>query len=124
VSDAEVTQGNLKVELSNAVVRVLHDYVGRGPSKARAYVNDDMIAVVLRDTLTAAESSLADAGEAEFVQSLRRKLQTTMGPEMIAAVEELTGRSVMCFMSDSTLDPDVSAELFLLSPNGDAPDGA
>ena len=114
--------GSLKVALAGAIVGLLHDYTGRGPKEARAYVADDLVTVVLRDTLTRAEVSLVDGGEGDFVLSLRRKLQATMGDDMIAAVEDVTERPVIAFMSDSTLEPDVSAEIFMLAAQAGSDD--
>jgi len=37
-------------EISNLTVRLLSQYTGRGPTKARTYLNDDMVTVVLQDT--------------------------------------------------------------------------
>ena len=115
MTGAETADGTLKVALAGAIVRLLHDYTGRGPKEARAYVADNLVTIVMRDTLTVAETSLVEGGEGDFVLSLRRKLQMTMGPDMIAAIEELTDQPVVAFMSDSTLEPDISAELFLLA---------
>ena len=35
------------------------------------------------------------------------------------AVEEITGRKVVAFMSQVHLDPDMAAEVFVLSPDGE-----
>ena len=35
------------------------------------------------------------------------------------AVEEVTGRKVIAFMSQVHLDPDMAAEVFVLSPDGE-----
>jgi uncharacterized protein YbcI len=44
-----------------------------------------------------------------------------MRPEFTKAVEEITGRTVIAFMSQVHLDPDLAAEIFVLSPeDGDA----
>jgi uncharacterized protein YbcI len=37
-----------------------------------------------------------------------------MRDQMVEAVEELTGSKVVAFMSDSHVDPDMTAELFVL----------
>lgn len=37
-----------------------------------------------------------------------------MRHDLVAAVEELTGRTVVAFMSDNHVDPDMAAELFVL----------
>jgi uncharacterized protein YbcI len=43
--------------ISNLVVRTLSEYTGRGPTKARTYFSDDIVTVVLQDTLTGASAA-------------------------------------------------------------------
>lgn len=40
------------------------------------------------------------------------------------AVEEITGRKVIAFMSQVHLDPDMAAEIFVLEPTGAESNGA
>jgi uncharacterized protein YbcI len=56
------------------------------------------------------------------VLDMRHKFQEAMRPELVGAVEELTGRKVVAFMSDNHIDPDMAAEVFILDPEGE--DGA
>jgi uncharacterized protein YbcI len=70
----------------------------------------------MRDTLTRAERSLVRAGKGETVRSLRHEFQQTMRDDMVAAVETLTQRKVIAFMSDNHIDPDVGIEAFVLAP--------
>ena len=100
--------------ISNAVVGVLRDYTGRGPTQARTLIGPDTIVVTLRDSLTKAERTLAARGQATEVLAMRRAFQNTMREDMIAAVEALTGRSVEAFLSDNLHDPDVAVEIFLM----------
>ncbi len=39
-----------------------------------------------------------------------------MRPQFVKAVEEITGRTVIAFMSQVHLDPDMAAEIFVLKP--------
>lgn len=104
----------------------MREYTGRGPTKARTYINDDLISVVLQDTLTMGERSLVRDGEVELVLASRKAFQRTMSIQMIAAVERHSGRKVHAFLSDNHIDPDVAVESFVLEPenDGDAADGA
>lgn len=112
----------LGAAISNAVVRLLSDYTGRGPTKARTYINDDFIAVVLQDTLTKGERSLVRDGKTDLVLDSRKAYQQTMSKDLIAAVEQLTGRTVYAFLSDNCTDPDIAVESFVLTPqNGAVP---
>lgn len=108
--------GEWRQQVSNAVVRAFKDYVGKGPTKARTYVSDNLVVCLLEDTRTRAESSLIEAGEVASVMSTRKKFQDTMRDRLVADVEEITQRKVIAFMSDSNLDPDFAAETFVLEP--------
>ena len=108
------TDGPLGAAITKAVVGVFHDYTGRGPTKARTVLNENMVHVLLEDTMTIGESQLATGGNEEFVLEMRRKFQRTMRDDLVAIVEHLTNRNVVAFMSDNTLEPDMALESFVL----------
>jgi uncharacterized protein YbcI len=110
------SSGTLSAAISNAVVGLLHDYTGRGPTRARTTIGADTIVVTLRDSLTKAERTLADRGQSVEVLAMRRAFQDTMREDLVAAVEALTGRTVEAFLSDNLHEPDVAVEIFLLNP--------
>jgi uncharacterized protein YbcI len=120
-----IPMGSLSAAISNAVVGLLHDYTGRGPTHARTTIGSDTIVVTLRDSLTKAERTLARRGQAVEVLAMRRAFQDTMRDDLITAVERLTGRTVEAFLSDNLHDPDVAVEIFLMehSDNGAASRG-
>ncbi|MCW3067526.1 MAG: hypothetical protein JWL67_151 [Solirubrobacterales bacterium] len=111
--------GVLSSAISNATVRLLSEYTGRGPTKARTYITGDLITVVLQDTLTKGERNLVRNGGASLVLQSRKAYQKTMGPDLVARVEELTGRRVLAFLSDNHIDPDYAVESFVLERRGD-----
>jgi uncharacterized protein YbcI len=106
-------RGRMASAVSNAIVRLFAEYLGRGPTKARAVVTGSAIMVILEETLTKAERKQIDSGLGDSVRDTRRLLQETMREEMIAAVEDLTGRKVIGFLSDHQLDPDIAMESFV-----------
>jgi uncharacterized protein YbcI len=108
--------GALYAAISNALVRIVHEYTGRGPTRARTSIRDDVVVVVLQETMLKAERSLIEDDKAELVAQMRRSFQQTMRGDMSAAVEQLTGREVIAFLSDSHLKPDYSVEVFVLAP--------
>jgi len=63
--------------ISTAIVQCTREYTGRGPTKARTTISDDLVAVVLQHTLTKGERSLADSGKGDMVIEIRRCFQTT-----------------------------------------------
>jgi uncharacterized protein YbcI len=108
--------GSISAAISSAVVKLVREYTGRGPTKARTYIYEDLITTVLRDTLTMGERSLVRDGEADLVLKTRKAYQNTMGAELTAAIEEHSGRKVLAFLSDNHLDPDIAVESFVLVP--------
>jgi uncharacterized protein YbcI len=102
-------------EISRGIVRLQSSYYGRGPTKARTYVDDNLVAVVLEETFTKAERTLVERGEIEAVQQIRRRFQQQMADEFKAIVEQATGRVVRAFLSETNLEADVSVEVFLLA---------
>lgn len=108
--------GRLGVELSNTIVHILSRHTGRGTTRSRAHVGDDLIAVIMEDTLTRAEQTLVANGQSELVLATRREYQSAMRAELIDAVEGLTGRSVRAFLSENHLEPELAVEVFVLTP--------
>lgn len=118
-SDGPATRGQAAQAISNAIVRLVREYTGRGPTKAHTTINDDLVVVVMRDTLLKAERSLVGDGQGDAVVGIRRRFQRTMQPAMVSAVTEYTGRQVEAFLSDNHVDPDVAVEVFILKPRTD-----
>ena len=124
--EAPVSRGEAAQAISNALVRLLRDYTGRGPTQAYTTITDTHVIVVLRDALLKAERSLVKDGHADAVIDMRRRFQRTMKAALVEAIEENTGREVLAFLSDHHIDPDIAVEIFILKPRGsdDACDGA
>jgi uncharacterized protein YbcI len=117
--------GPLLAALSNLVVRIYAEHVGRGPTRARTYVNDNVVVCVLHDTLIKPERTLLGDGKLETVLRMRLALQEAMREELVDGVERLTGRRVISFMSGNDLHPDYATEIFVLegSANGNGRQG-
>jgi uncharacterized protein YbcI len=116
---ASSSSGELLEAVSNLVVGVYADHVGRGPTKARAYVERDIIVCVMEDTMTTAERTLIESGQIEIVKQSREALQETMRDDLAMGIESLTGRRVIAQTGTGTLEPDVWSDLFIL--DGRAP---
>ncbi len=110
------TGGSTSAAISNLTVRLFSRYTGRGPTRARTFLNDDMVTVVLQDTLTRAEITLVEKDQCPLVLLTRKTFQDVMGDDLTAGVEEITGRTVIAFLSANHIDPDVAVETFLLAP--------
>jgi uncharacterized protein YbcI len=107
-------QGEQLAAISNMVVSIYADYLGRGPTKARTYATDGVVTCLLEDTLTRAEQSLIQSGREAAVLEVRNSLQETMRSDLVEAMERLTENRVRAMISGTQLDPDVTTQVFLL----------
>jgi len=119
----QMPPGSIAAAISNATVQLLNEYTGRGPTKAKTTISRDLVAVVLQDTMTKAERTLASNGDAQFVLDMRHRFQHAMRDDLVAAVERLSERKVIAFMSDNHIDPDMAVELFVLEPQPETAEG-
>jgi uncharacterized protein YbcI len=108
--------GALNASLANELGKLIADFTGRGATRSRAFVHQDLVVCVLEDGATKAERTLVAAGKSELVRFQRDALQRAMGPELIAAVERLTNRTVRTFLSGSDEDGGAAIEAFVLEP--------
>jgi uncharacterized protein YbcI len=92
--------------ISNQLVRLLARHVGRGPTKARTTMAQNLVVVTFGDTMTRAEENLVAAGHAETVAAMRRVFQATMREEAVRTIEEILGRSVVAYLADIDSDSD------------------
>ena len=104
----------LYAAISNAIVRCVREYTGRGPMKARTTIRDNVVVVMLEETLTKGEQVLVNKGKIKEVLALRAEYQEAMRDESSIKVAELTGRNVIAFMSANHLEPDLAAEIYVL----------
>src|SRR3954471_10560438 len=114
MSSTEPTLGSLAAAVSNNVVRLFAEYTGRGPNRARAVIQDNVVVCVTQNSLTKAERRLVHEGEPDLVVTIRRKFQSVMRDDLVGAVEAVTGRTVLSFMSDHDAEHDYAAEVFVL----------
>jgi uncharacterized protein YbcI len=105
--------------LANAARRIVQlqkAHYGKGPTRARTYMNDDLVVVLLRDGLTRLEQTLVDENKEDAVLDQRRAFQEVMRTRFTAVIEEEFGRTVIAMMSANHVDPNLSAEIFVLEP--------
>jgi uncharacterized protein YbcI len=107
--------GETRARISKEIVRLQSEYYGKGPTKAKTYIVDDLVVVVLEESFTRAEKTLVERGEREAIQQIRRRFQQQMADSFISIVEQATGRRVRVFLSETDVDQDVSVETFLLA---------
>lgn len=108
------------VAVGNAITRLHRDHYGRGATTTRTIFQGNRVIAFLEDIFTPLERTLINAGDWEQVKATRQSFQMAMRPAFSQAVEAITGRTVIAFMSQVHLNPDIAAEIFVLGPNGEA----
>jgi uncharacterized protein YbcI len=103
------------LEIANAMVRAYKDALGRGPNKSRVhFARADTLVVVLENTMTVGERTLASLGEVERLRAHRLVLTTALEDRFRSIVERALGRRTLAFVSGFDAQRDVAVELFTL----------
>jgi uncharacterized protein YbcI len=101
--------------ISNAVVQLHRRAYGKGPTKAKTYLLDDVVFCVLEGGALRIEETLRDAGEEQMVHQVRRTFQAALDGEFREIIERATGRTVRAFMSQFDPEHDIGVEIFFLN---------
>ena len=115
-SDERLSGGALNVAIANELGKLLADFTGRGATRSRAFVHQDLVVCLLEDGATRAERNLVAAGKSELVRMQRDALQRAISPQLVGAVETLTRRRVRMFLSGMDENGESAIEAFVLEP--------
>jgi uncharacterized protein YbcI len=111
--------------VSNAMVKLQKEQLGRGPTNARSYfAGPDTLVCTMEDSLLPAERTMVEMGEHQRVRESRMFLQVASQEQFIQAVEELVSRKVRAF--SSAIDPQAGVvfEVFSFEPEDSRRDGS
>jgi uncharacterized protein YbcI len=106
--------GGMLAAISNAMVGLKKEYFGKGPEKARTYINDNYVFCVLQNVLTRNEETLLNVGEDALVRTYRLRFQEAMRDTTTEAIEQITGRRVIGYHSQIVFRPAIGFEIFVL----------
>jgi uncharacterized protein YbcI len=105
------------LDVSNAMVGLYKSLFGRGPTRARtSFAGPDVMICTLRDTFTPAERNLAQLGEHQRLRDTRMFFQHASESEFRGAVESITGRKTVAFVSGIDTHADLACEVLYLEP--------
>jgi len=105
--------------ISGEVVRTLKDSFGKGPVRAKSYLLDDFLLVVMRGGVTVAEQTMLDRGHGDLVRRFRQTYQNEMGDLLVTRIEALTGRKVVNYQSQILFEPHIVMEFFFFERDAD-----
>jgi uncharacterized protein YbcI len=119
VPEAVLNGDELLVAVTEAMVAFHQRYHHRAPVTAKTLLlGDDLLACVLGGVYTDVEKTMIEVQRGTIVRQTRNDFQEAMKDKLINAVERLSGRHVLAFISDHHVGPDIEIELFLLTPDG------
>jgi uncharacterized protein YbcI len=112
--------GRLRADIANAIVHQYKEYYGRGPTMAKAFIEEQYVFVVLEGGFTRNELTLLEAGEQHLVIEYRGRFNEVISPAMRTTMEQLTGRTVLSHHSQVVFEPNRTFEIFVLDAPLDA----
>jgi uncharacterized protein YbcI len=112
--------GELRQQLSNAIVALFKQHAGRGPTDCRTYLEPNLIIVVMAGGYSAAERTLFEAGKWHEVRQARMAWQDSMEIRFIDTIERLTHRTVSAFLSANRQENELTVEMFVLATDAHA----
>jgi uncharacterized protein YbcI len=119
-SPAPLTGDALLGAVTDAMIALHQRYHHRSPVTAKTLMlGDDLLACVMGGVYTDVEKTMIEVQRGTTVQETRSAFQAAMQHRFIEAVERLSGRGVLAFISNQHIGPDIEIELFVLKPPHD-----
>ena len=116
-----LTDDEMLVAVTSSMVALHERYHHRKPVSAKTQLlGGDLLVCVLGGVYTDVEKTLIELQHSTTVQATRSEFQIAMQHKFVREVERLTRRSVLAFISNSHVGPDLEIELFMLGPSGAA----
>jgi uncharacterized protein YbcI len=113
-SDQSGSVQDVRAAISNALVGLQKRFYGKGPTKAKTFLNDNYVFCVLEGGLTRNEETLIERGHEDLVRSYRLRYQEAMGNTTVEAIQRITGLTVMGYHSQIVFNPERAFEIFVL----------
>ena len=111
----------LLVAVTEAMVALHERYHHRTPVTAKTLLLDDeLLACVLEGVYTDVEKTMIELQHTAIVKQTRSTFQTATQQKFIGAIERLSGREVLTFISSHHVGPDIELKLFLLNAQPDS----
>jgi uncharacterized protein YbcI len=115
--DASGRTSHVLREISREMVRLYKEQFGRGPETVYTHhCGPNTILSILGNSLTPVEIRMREIGEVARLRDTRVMFQHATEPQFREAVERITGRRVIGFMSGIDVEHDISSEVFTLEP--------
>ena len=119
-ADVPLTGDELLGAVTDEMVALHKRYHHRVPVTAKTLLlGDEVLVCVLGGVYSDVEKTMIELQRTMVVQEVRSAFQHAMQHKFVEAVENLSGRKVLAFISNQHVGPDIEIELFVLRPEGD-----
>lgn len=108
--------GTVASQLSREIVRHHARLCGRGPTRARSYLERDFAICVIEDIFTGPERTLIETGAGADVRETRQALLAATGAELEAIFEQATGRSPRLLVTQTEVEADLGVLIAFFDP--------
>jgi uncharacterized protein YbcI len=116
-SPSSHAQHDPRTEIAREMLKVHEASYGASAESLEVYIHENLVVVVLDELeLMASERTMIVGGRADIVLNMRAAFQVEIGPAFSAIIERATGRRVIGFLSNTSLEPLFSVEFFRLAP--------
>src|ERR1700730_6426191 len=115
--NAPPTGDAVPAAVTEAMVAFHERYHHRAPVTAKTLLlGGELLVCVLGGVYTDVEKTMIELQRTPVVYETRSAFQNAMEYRFVAAIERLSGRKVLTFMSDHHVGPDIEIEVFMLTP--------
>jgi uncharacterized protein YbcI len=115
--NAPLSGDQLLVAVTDEMVALHRRYHHREPVTAKTLLLDgELLVCVLGGVYTDVEKTMIELQQSGVVQETRSAFQVAMEQKFISAIERLSGREVLLFISNHHVGPDLEVEVFMLKP--------
>jgi len=117
VTESPLNGPALLTAVSDAMSALHERHHHRRPVTARTHLlGDELLVCILGGVYTEVEKTMIERQKTVVVQETRSEFQQAVEHRFTGAVERLSGREVLVFISNSHVGPDLEIEIFLLAP--------
>jgi len=112
------TRGVYISEVTNTIIKIEKEFLGRGPLEAKNFFVDDMILIRLRGILTPAEVKLAESAEGKaLVKQTRRELFELSRPMLHEMLYNILGCNLISMHTDMSTQTDERVVVLTVDTN-------
>ncbi|MEH1812292.1 MAG: DUF2294 domain-containing protein [Nostoc sp.] len=97
------TIGQLETEISQRIISLYKDRLGKSPSQIICHFFDTEIVISLENSVTQAEQTLLKGGYDTLAEQVRLYLEKIIKPDLKNLIEDIIGQPVLYLMTNTNL---------------------